>query len=103
MKKIKKPKTLEEVIKILDIWVTKKDKEWLIKQKKDDLIMLHHGFGTWIRNTFGLWREKSPLRDSLSVGCPESLHPDSCSMIIIEEFWKHLKGKKNESKKRIRK
>jgi hypothetical protein len=54
----------------------------------------HHGFGTWIRNTYDLWKLNA-LEGTPYAG----QHPDDVSMIIIREIWKKgpISGKKNES------
>ena len=52
---------------------------------KTDLILFHHGGGTGIRNDFGLWRGNDKLIGSCGKG--QQVHPDSCSMLIIEAVW----------------
>jgi hypothetical protein len=57
----------------------------------------HHGFGTWIRNEYGLW-DTSPLtvrwREDPSCrkvvnGVDESPdHPDQVSDLIIQRVWR---------------
>lgn len=47
-------------------------------QNYDDLIMLHHSFGRWIRNTYGLWSEINPHIKTLKT------HPDDYSFEIIQ-------------------
>ena len=64
------------------------EKARLAAMKKDDLILLHHGFGTGIRNEFGLWGGNFALIESCS-GSPDT-HPDDVSMIIIERLWARL-------------
>jgi hypothetical protein len=54
--------------------------------RKDSLIELHHGWGTGIRNGFGLWRGNTGLQAS----CAKE-HPDDCSMVIIEAVWEALR------------
>lgn len=48
---------------------------------KEDLIRFHHGYGTWIRNNYGLWHPNNPfvVKDDLGDG-----HPDGLSMLVIE-------------------
>ena len=57
------PKTLNETFDFLE-----KEKfdgliEWLDEDINTALGQAHHGLGQWIRNNFGLWGEKSELRD----------------------------------------
>jgi len=56
---------------------------------KNDLILLHHNFGRWIRNSYGLWLEQNPL---IQVNAePDSLqHPDNLSFDIIEKVYARL-------------
>jgi len=52
--------------------------------------MYHHGWGTGIRNDFGLWQDVSPLRADCakqSGRADDKIHPDSCSMMIMEAVW----------------
>lgn len=56
--------------------------EQLLATERDDLIMYHHGWGTGIRNEFGLWAGNQALM--ADCGVP---HPDDCSMVIIEATW----------------
>lgn len=55
--------------------------------KKKDLILFHHGWGTGIRNYYGLWRSNQKLIQS---ACGKPCHPDDASMIIIEAVWAEL-------------
>ena len=89
-------KTLKEAVDILYNCIAKEDQEYIGKLKKSDLIRnLHHGFGTWIRNNFGLWAGNELLKkDIVKFAGKKYLHPDSCSTVIIEEFWKKLNKEK---------
>ena len=52
--------------------------------------MLHHGYGTHVRNSLGLWRGN----EALIVSCAGGLaHPDDVSMIIIESLWRSVAEK----------
>jgi hypothetical protein len=53
--------------------------------QEEDLINLHFGLGTSIRNGFGLHGSNSPLLKS----CGE-LHPDDASCTIIKALWTKL-------------
>ena len=77
-----------------------------------DLIMMHHGLGQWIRNSYGLWNKENPYtmkdyvpqiekqtsadvngKTVMIEGAAEvdvsHRHPDFVSQRIIEELWKH--------------
>ena len=63
------------------------DKEAIRKTKKEDLIQYHHGWGTGIRNHYGLWRGNQAL---IEDACHKPCHPDDASMKIIEAVWQAL-------------
>lgn len=54
---------------------------------KDDLIKFHHGWGTQIRNDFGLWQGNVILLKDC-----DKHHPDDASMVIIEAVWERLQN-----------
>ena len=55
-----------------------------------DMIMYHHGLGTWLRNNWGLWRGS---RLSEWFNAHGIQHPDDMSGIILTSFWRHLHDK----------
>jgi hypothetical protein len=61
------------------------DKAHVRDTKKEDLISFHHGWGTEIRNNFGLWRGNT----NLLADC-RAEEPDGASMVIIEAVWQRL-------------
>lgn len=63
------------------------DKQRVRATKRQDLIMFHHGWGTGIRNYYGLWRGNEKL---IASACGKPCHPDDASMIIIEDVWNEL-------------
>jgi len=82
------PVTCDEAVERLLTGLPKAEKERLAKYKKADLILLHHGFGTGIRNEFGLWADNKALAKSCTGR--RRAHPDDVSMIIIEKTWEAL-------------
>lgn len=77
--------------------LSEKQKEEFKSIEADDLIMLHHGFGMWIRNNYDLWKPENP-----NVVLLDSFHenfPDQISQRIIERLWCQLTGK--EIKERL--
>lgn len=73
------------------------DKAGLRKDKKEDLVQYHHGWGTGIRNEFGLWGGNTALAQDCHkrYGGPSdewSLHPDTISGLIIEQVWRAVGG-----------
>lgn len=63
------------------------DKAKVKASKKEDLILFHHGWGTSIRNEFGLWRGNEELMRDCHAD-----HPDDASMVIIEAVWQRLQS-----------
>jgi len=66
--------------------------------RRADPALLHHGFGTGIRNQFGLWRGNQALIESCAVVATRRnprdntwhRHPDTCSSIIIDALQESL-------------
>ena len=78
------PTTLDAVVKDILANMNDDDKNRLRNTRKDSLIDYHMGFGTYIRNHYGLWRGNTKL---LVSACGKPCHPDDASMIIIEAVW----------------
>lgn len=55
-----------------------------------EMIKYHHGFGTWVRNRFGLWREANPYTRSSSTTAAR--HPDNLSGAILEAVYYIARG-----------
>ena len=57
-------------------------------EEEADLVLFHHGWGTGIRNEYGLWTADSPLRKSCAAMVGEAdIHPDGASSIIMQAVW----------------
>ena len=52
-----KAKTVDEVVQVLKTkWLQAKDRDWILRNTKDEVrSRLYMGFGTGMRNQFGLW------------------------------------------------
>lgn len=70
--------------------MNEQDKARVRQAKRADLGRFQHGWGTAIRNHYGLWRGNQAL--TLSA-CGKPCHPDEASMVIIEAVWKALQTK----------
>lgn len=79
------PKTVDEAVTRILADMKDTDKKQVRETKKEDLILFHHGWGTGIRNEFGLWRGNT----NLMADC-HAQHPDDASMVIIEAVWQKL-------------
>ena len=84
------PKNLEECFLELDKLLKPKDIE-AIKNLKDrsETIQYHHGFGTWLRNNWGLWGGSRLQQYLISKGLR---HPDDMSATILEFYYDWLNG-----------
>lgn len=81
------PTTVKATVMDLLSKMPDENKETIRKTRKDDLIMFHHGWGTGIRNHYGLWRGNHALVED---ACGEGCNPDDASMVIIEAVWEAL-------------
>lgn len=86
------PRTVEATVSDLISSLPDADKATVRETKKEDLIRFHHGWGTWIRNHYGLWRGNDELIES---ACGRRCHPDEASMVIIEAVWTALQEQAN--------
>ena len=84
------PTTVEEAARLIASELDEDSRRRLRLTQKKDLIQYHHGWGTGIRNSLGLWRENEKLLKSCGNG--KSVHPDDCSTIIIEAVWALLQA-----------
>jgi|GEM_PF-2511373 len=84
------PKTLDEAVSLILKDMRPEDIEIIKVTKRSNLIKYHHGWGTNIRNTFGLWGGNKELIKSI---CNTPCHPDNASMQIIEAVWDKLHNK----------
>jgi hypothetical protein len=87
------PSTVDEAVSELVSELETDQKARISSMAREDLIQFHLGWGMGIRNRFGLWAgNKTLLR---SCGGKE-IHPDDCSMIIIERVWERLQDLKKQ-------
>ena len=79
------PSNLDQAVARLIDGMDDADKKMLRDTKKGDLVLFHHGWGTGIRNEFGLWRGNT----NLLADC-HAEHPDDASTVIIDAVWRRL-------------
>ncbi len=84
------PRTLDECFTSLKKMLSARDLRRLRSGSEADMVKYHHGFGTGLRNSWGLWGG-SPLAQYFNAMGIH--HPDDMSGIILVSFWRHLKGK----------
>ena len=86
------PTTVSEAARQIAAALDNESRNRVRTTKKEQLIQYHHGWGTGIRNSLGLWRGNDELLESCGNGT--KVHPDSCSMVIIEAVWALLQAQK---------
>ena len=79
------PRTLDEAVRRIIDDMGDAGRKMVRDTKKEKLILFRHGWGTGIRNEFGLWRGNT----NLLADC-HAEHPDDASMVIIEAVWQRL-------------
>jgi hypothetical protein len=84
-----KPKTVDEAVQVLKTkWLRPQDRDWILRNSKEEVrSRLYMGFGTGMRNQFGLWGGNQPLRDSCATNDPEG-----CSVVILDRLWESVRG-----------
>lgn len=85
------PKSVDEAVQHIVSKMSPEDLRLVRDTPREDLIRFHHGWGTGIRNSFGLWQGNRELLESCGGG-----HPDDCSMVIIEAVWERLQTQENK-------
>lgn len=79
------PQTIEQAVVVLLEQLPADKKYQIAAMSRNDLINLHFGLGTSIRNDFGLWGGNAALLESCG-----NIHPDDAAMAIIEALWRRL-------------
>ncbi|MFW5397669.1 MAG: hypothetical protein XXXNARYT_003397 [Candidatus Accumulibacter regalis] len=84
------PETIDEAVGVVIAALSDEERARITDMAQSELIGLHLGRGTWIRNNIGLWKGNDTLMRAIGEGDP-SIHPDDASMVIIEEVWQRLR------------
>lgn len=97
--------TRQQIIEDIVSKMTDQDIADLKTLQESDMIKFHHGVGTFIRNTYGLWEHGNPLTQLWIIdneaGNTEFIkngvdyhpcHPDEISMQILVGVWKSING-----------
>ena len=69
-----KPKNVDEAVRVLKTkWLQPKDRDWILRNTKEEAwSRLYMGFGTAVRNQFGLRGDNQPLHDSCGTKDPRA-------------------------------
>jgi hypothetical protein len=81
------PKDLEECLSELDKLLSAEDRNTIRSKAEDGLWEYHVGFGTGLRNDWGLWRHSRLAQYFEKIGVD---HPESMTSIIIRSYWRRL-------------
>jgi hypothetical protein len=81
------PRSLPEAVAACKWILGSKIIDKIRNMEMEELISLHHGVGTHIRNAFDLWRGNPDLM--AACGDPH-MHPDDASGVILEALWRDL-------------
>lgn len=92
------PKSVDEAVAALKDKLSEANLEQISLMREEDLIGLHFGLGTWIRNAFGLWGGNGELLASCGSA---DMHPDDASGIIIHALWKSLRDARPDASLRV--
>lgn len=85
------PKNLEEsFVQIDSFWHDTTKIKLKILSEDDFTGRLHHGFGTWLRNNWGLWAGSRLAKYFNEKGI---FHPDDMSSIILSSYHRRLNNK----------
>ena len=96
-----KPTTLNECFKAIDeLDIDDVERKAFVESGEDDAtINAHHGFGTWIRNDWGLWDEDSPLHKHFNTYGIK--HADDMSSLIITSYHRYCNNRPIELIKQL--
>lgn len=86
------PDTFEQLDKELPE-ITRKEMKAL--KARSEMIVYHHGLGTWLRNNWGLWGGSRLQKYFTDKGIR---HPDDMSSIILYFYWDWLQGDRDKWK-----
>ena len=90
------PQNVDGAAAVLLTWLDAEQTRTLRQTAREDLIQYHFELGMVVRNEFGLWAGNAALLQSCCqalgrLDCDTALvHPDDCSMVIIERAWELL-------------
>ena len=87
------PRSLDEAVRRLIDDLTPEMRAAMVEMSEEDLIGLHFGLGTAVRNGYGLHKPDSPLMaDAVEqLGLGYLRDPDIVSGEIIERAWRQIR------------
>src|ERR1700733_5035031 len=83
------PEDLADALQELDSMLPAAAKNDINAIDKSEMTLYHLGFGTWLRNNWGLWKGSRLADHFHSIGIQ---HPDDMSGTILDAYWAKLHG-----------
>lgn len=84
------PKDLADALRELDAMLPAAAKEDIkIIEKSEMIVAYQDGFGTWLRNSWGLWKSSRLANYFTSIGIQ---HPNDMSATILDCYWSKVHG-----------
>ena len=90
----KMPRTLDEAIKMVISRLEPADINFIKNEKDPNLV--HMGFGMWLRNNLGLWKNDTPFKKDIKKRFNLFGHGDDCSGLILTGVWAKVRKKNVE-------
>jgi hypothetical protein len=85
---------VNRIVQNLKVNFTEEGLSVLRAYKREELILLHHGLGRHIRNTYGLWATECTTTkiwtEHGNLSGEHPCHPDNFSMLCVERLWETL-------------
>ena len=86
------PKSVTEAVERLIYHLSLKDRMRILEMDANEVSMLNHTMGKYIRNRFGLRYGNTELIESCrKLANKDDVNPDDVSAVIISELWKTLR------------
>ena len=80
------PETVDAAVRLLVALVPEQEQTRIATLPRSELIDLHFGLGTWIRNNLGFWQGNHALMQACAAQSA-----DDASAVLVEAFWQHLR------------
>ena len=94
------PNSFVESLEQLDTLINDEMKEWIKCLPDGEFVAyVHHGFGTYLRNNWGLWGDSNLARSLRMKGLS---HPDDMSGIILHSYQRKLKKEKIKFEEQVK-
>jgi hypothetical protein len=79
------PKTVVDAVEWLAAVLNDQELADIAALDRDDLVGLHFGLGTYVRNSLQVWSNRPLMEDA------GASHEDDVSAVIIEALWRKLR------------